>query len=193
MNQNGKFDPKKLHKLNDPDRLIDIPPDYIWDRLDIEKETPEVLVEIGAGTAFFCRAFLEHAEGATIYACDVSDVMLDWVRENVVPVHPGIVPVKTGKDRVPLDDGIADLVYMINLHHELDTPSGTLAEAFRIMKPGAALFIADWKKKEMPDGPPEKIRCSAEKVKEQLINTGFQNVHIDNGLEKHFLITAQTE
>ena len=37
-----KFDPKKLEKLNNRNRLKDIPPDYVWDKLYI-KET-EVLV-----------------------------------------------------------------------------------------------------------------------------------------------------
>jgi len=49
-----KFDPQKLQKLNNPQRLIDIPPDFVRGKLNIE--TAAVLVEIGAGTAFFsCR------------------------------------------------------------------------------------------------------------------------------------------
>jgi hypothetical protein len=31
-----KFDPKKLQKLNNPQRLIDIPPDYIREKLNNE-------------------------------------------------------------------------------------------------------------------------------------------------------------
>jgi len=88
-----KFDPKKLEKLNNRNRLKDIPPDYVWDKLNI-KET-EVLVEIGAGTAFFSVAFFQHAKPWKIYACDVSEVMINWVKENIVPKFPNIIPVKT--------------------------------------------------------------------------------------------------
>lgn len=52
-----KFGPKKLAKLNNPKRLKDIPPDYVWDKLRMEKA--DVPVEIGAGTAFFSIAFLQ--------------------------------------------------------------------------------------------------------------------------------------
>jgi len=38
-----KFDPKKLEKLNSPQRLVDIPPQFVWDKLGMEKA--EVLVE----------------------------------------------------------------------------------------------------------------------------------------------------
>ena len=48
---NNKFDPKKLQKLNNPKRLIDIPPDYVWGKLKME--FPGVFVDLGTGTRFF--------------------------------------------------------------------------------------------------------------------------------------------
>jgi ubiquinone/menaquinone biosynthesis C-methylase UbiE len=188
MHEN-KFDPKKLKKLNDPGRLVDIPPDYIWKRLDVAE--PGVVVEIGAGTAFFGVAFLPYAKGATIYSCDISDTMIQWVEENVRPEHPGIVALKTAETSVPLADGIADLVYMINLHHELDDPQKTIAEAFRLLKPGGAVFVVDWKKKEMPEGPPEKIRYRPETVREQLEQGGFRHLSVYDELPKHFLVVGK--
>ena len=186
---NNKFDPKKLRKLNDPVRLTDIPPEFIWGKLHIDK--PEVLVEIGAGTAFFSIAFLEHFRPSKIYACDVSETMLDWVKENVCPMHPNIIPVKNEEHSVPLDDGIADLVFMINLHHELDNPSLTLKDSHRILKPGGEIFIVDWKKKEMDQGPPAEIRCLPEQVKDELINAGFSSVNAFDELTKHFLVVGR--
>lgn len=184
-----KFDPKKLRKLNDPQRLIDIPPDYIWGKLHIEN--PGVFVEIGAGTAFFSVAFRNKFEPSTLYACDLSEVMVDWVKENVSSKYPNIIPVKTEENSVPLDDGIADLVFMIALHHELDNPSLSLEEAYRILKPGGTIFIVDWKKIDMPEGPPTNIRCLPEHVKEQMANAGFRDVEMYNELQKHFLVVGK--
>ncbi|MBU4318354.1 MAG: class I SAM-dependent methyltransferase [Proteobacteria bacterium] len=184
-----KFDPKKLQKLNNPQRLKDIPPDYVWDKLNIEKAN--VLVEIGAGTAFFSIAFLQNAKASKIYACDVSEVMINWVKENVVPMFPNITPVKTEEHSIPLDDGIADLVFMINLHHELDNPTVTVEEAYRILKLDGKIFVVDWKKKDMPEGPPTKIRCLPEQVKEEMVNAGFKDVDIYNELQKHFLVVGK--
>jgi ubiquinone/menaquinone biosynthesis C-methylase UbiE len=188
MHEN-KFDPEKLQKLNDPQRLIDIPPDYIWSRLGIAK--PDVMVEIGAGTAFFCLAFLRYAEAATIYACDVSEKMIQWVEENICPTHPNIITLKSGETTVPLADGIADLVYMINLHHELDAPDMTVREAFRLLKPGGAVFVVDWKRKDMPQGPPLTIRYVPEAVRGQLKRGGFGRVAVFEELPKHFLVVAK--
>ena len=183
------FDPKKLQKLNNPQRLKDIPPDYVWDKLNIEKA--DVLVEIGAGTAFFSIAFLQHARPSKIYACDVSEVMIHWMKENVVSKYPNIVPVKNEEHAVPLDDAIADVVFMIHLHHELDNPTRIVEEAYRILKPGGNIFIVDWKKVDMAEGPPTRIRCLPEQVKEQLVDSGFKHVNIFSELPKHFLLVGK--
>ena len=184
-----KFDPKKLDKLNDPKRLVDIPPEYIWSKLDLE--SPGVIVEIGAGTGFFSAAILKISGASRIYACDLSEVMINWMKENVIPDHPSIVPVKTEEQYIPLDDETADLVFMINLHHELENPSMTIKESYRILKPGGTIFIVDWKKKEMPEGPPVKIRYLPEQVMEQLKNEGFNKLEIHNDLKKHFLVAGK--
>ncbi|WP_163340388.1 class I SAM-dependent methyltransferase [Desulfopila sp. IMCC35008] len=184
-----KFDPKKLKKLNNPQRLVDIPVTFIADKLNMKK--PEVFVEIGAGTAFFCIAFLDHFKPEKIYACDISTVMLTWIRENVTPHYPEIIPVQTTENSVPLDDNTADLVFMINLHHELDDPSRSLTESYRLLKPGGKICILDWKKEEMTEGPPEKIRCHPEHVNEQLDKSGFKIIQISKELPKHFLVVGE--
>ena len=184
-----KFDVKKLNKLNNPQRLIDIPPEAIWEKLNLA--TPDVIVDIGAGTAFFSIAFHKQSNASTVYACDMSQVMIDWMRENVSPDHPSIVPVKTEEDAVPLDDGVADLVFMINVHHELEDPSRTLQESNRLLKPDGSLFVVDWKKADMPEGPPAERRVLPEQVGKQMALAGFEPVDIYNELPKHFLVVGK--
>ena len=181
-----KFNTKKLQKLNDPRRLTDIPPAYIWDKLNLQN--PDKIVEIGTGTGFFSIAFLQKSKSATLYACDLSATMIDWVRENVAPQYPHIIPLRAEEHAVPLDDGTADLVYMINVHHELEDPMLTLEEAHRIAKPGGKIFIVDWRKDDMDEGPPKEIRYLPETVKDQLRHAGFERVAIYNELPKHFLV-----
>lgn len=186
---NKKFDPKKLKKLNNPQRLKDIPPGYIQNRLNLEE--PEVIVEIGAGTAFFSLALHNQLKSSKTYACDISDIMISWIKENITPEHPDIIPVKNSETSVPLDDGIADLVFMIALHHELDDPALILKESYRLLKPGGKIFIVDWKKEEMNQGPPADIRCLTEQIKDQLIRYQFKDIHIFNEMVKHFLVTGE--
>lgn len=186
-----KFDPQKMQKLNNPQRLIDIPPDYVWGKLNMEKSG--VFVDIGAGTGFFSVAFLQKSKLSTVYACDSSEVMNSWLKANISSEYPNIIPIRAEAHYLPLDDGIADLVFMINLHHELENPSLTVEESNRILKPDGKIFIVDWKKEDMPEGPPGEIRFLPEQVKEQLVTAGFKQVDIYNELKKHFLVVGKKD
>ena len=184
-----KFDVQKLQKLNNPDRLLDIPPEYIWGKINMLN--PAVLVDIGAGTGFFSVPFLNLANGGKLYACDISDTMIEWMQTHICPENPGITPLKMAESRVPLDDDTADLVYMINLHHELENPRAMLAESHRILKNAGKIFIADWKKEEMDEGPPKHIRWAPEQVKEQMTAATFKKIQLFNDLAKHFLLIGE--
>lgn len=184
-----KFDPKKLKKLNNPQRLKDVPVEHILNKLGLEQS--HVFVEIGAGTAFFSIAFLQQAKPSILYACDISKTMLSWIEENVIPDYPLIHPVQNHEASVPLDDEIANLVFTIHLHHELENPGQILDEAFRILRTGGKVLVVDWKKLDMAEGPPTHIRCTPEDVKSQMKNSGFKNIQISNELEKHFFVTGE--
>lgn len=184
-----KFNPNKLAKLNNPQRLDDIPPAFL--RAKLSNQSPQTLVEIGAGTAFFSIALLQELTPQRIYACDLSSTMIDWMRDNVVADYPAIVPIQTTEDQVPLEDGCAELVFMINLHHELHNPVNSLKEGYRLLKPGGEIFIVDWKKQQMPQGPPVEIRATPDEVKIQLQQAGFNQITTYNDLKKQFLVTGR--
>jgi ubiquinone/menaquinone biosynthesis C-methylase UbiE len=184
-----KFDPKKLQKLNNPKRLIDIPPAFIAEKLGNPR--PEVMVDIGAGTGFLTLALRDQLRPQKTYGCDLSQVMLDWMRANVLPQNPDLQLVKTEEDRIPLESEIADLLYMITLHHELHNPNQTLAECHRLLKPGGQIFIVDWKKEEMTEGPSIVIRCTTEEIAVQMSQAGFTGITPYHELAKHFLVVGR--
>jgi ubiquinone/menaquinone biosynthesis C-methylase UbiE len=182
-----RFNPDQLHKLNNPKRLHDVPPDQLWAKTQLQEA--DVLIDIGAGTGFFSIPFVPYAK--KIYACDISDIMLEWLREKICPSYPTIIPVKMETHAVPLPDQLADLVYMINLHHELDGAAALLRECRRLLKDGGKLLVVDWKKQEMAEGPPAGIRCLPAEVKDELLQAGFRNITVDEELAKHFLLVAE--
>ena len=183
-----KFNPKKLQKLNNPERLKDIPPYVIRDIVGLG--SVDVIVDIGAGTGFFSVALLKEFSCQRIYACDLSDDMINWMRENLSEKYPEIIPLKSDETKVPLDSEIADVVVMINLHHELENPDSILKESFRLLRPGGKILIVDWKKEEMDEGPPYEVRCEVDDVAKQLTLAGFENVEIYNTLRKHFIVAG---
>ena len=186
-----KFDIAKLERLNDPGRFDTLPPAVFWDALGAPADARSI-VEIGAGTGLFATRFAELAPGAVVHVADIEPVMLEWMRENRPEVAAGrLAPILADEDHVPLADSSADVVYMINLHHELVSPSVSYAEALRLLRPAGRVMAVDWAPGESPHGPSQHVRVPAEDVADMLRIVGFAQVVVHEGaLPKAWLITA---
>jgi len=184
-----KFDIAKLERLNDPARFESLRPDVMWDALG--RPTPEVVIEIGAGTGLFSGRFAEFAPAAVVYAVDMEPAMIEWMEKHRPEVASGrVIPVLAEETKVPLADSMADLVIMINLHHELAEPDATYSEAYRVLRAQGLLLLVDWRRAETPKGPPLDVRASVEEIRAYLGRAGFSAVQSHGGLEWHELLTA---
>lgn len=185
-----KFDLAKLERLNDPGRFDTLRPAAMWAALG-EPVDASTIVEIGAGTGLFSAKLAELAPEAHVYAADLEPAMLDWMERNRAEVAEGrITPVLAEEVRVPLADGIADLVVMINVHHELANPTATYAEVARLLARGGQLLAVDWDDRETPKGPPRAVRVSAEDAAEFQRQAGLVDVRIHEGLPWHWMVTS---
>jgi len=185
-----RFDPAKLGKLNDVGRLVDLDPDAIWAAFGVPDA--RTAVEIGAGTGMFAREFADRMPEGRLYAVDSEPVMIEWMHEHLDHDLPGdIVVTDADAGAIPLGDTIADLVYSINLHHELDDPTQMLAEAHRLLRPGGTVAIVDWKREATPKGPPIEHRIAAIDIAEQLSAAGFVDVTIHDALKYHSVVTGK--
>jgi ubiquinone/menaquinone biosynthesis C-methylase UbiE len=184
-----KFDIAKIARLDDVGRFDDLDPNVMWQALG--SPSPAAIVDIGAGTGMFARRFARLAPEALVFAVDTEPRMLDWIAEHPDPaVDDRLRPVLSQETTVPLPDGSADLVVMINLHHELADPKATYREALRLLRAGGRLLVVDWARTEMVGGPPQNIRATSEELVAMLGSVGFERADAHQGLPKHSLITA---
>lgn len=185
-----KFDLAKIAKLDDPSRFETLDPDAMWRALG--SPSPRSIVEIGAGTGLFAARFARLAPDAVVYAADIEPAMLEWMRDEREEVAAGrVVPVLSEEGHVPLPDASADLVYMVNLHHELADPEAIHAEALRMLVPGGLLLAVDWAPRETPKGPPLEVRVAGEAAAAVAAAAGFDDVRVHDDLPWHWMVTAR--
>lgn len=185
-----KFDVAKLERLNDKGRFEDLRPEAMWRALG--DPDPQTIVDIGAGTGLFSCRFAEMAPLAHVYAIDIEPIMVRWMMEHrPESLCSRLHPLLGRETAVPLGTGEADLVVMINLHHELADPQGSYQEALRLLRIGGQLLVVDWALGDEHGGPPQRVRASTEQIAGMLTAVGFESVVTHPDLPKHSLLTAR--
>ncbi|KAL0243018.1 hypothetical protein GEMRC1_005581 [Eukaryota sp. GEM-RC1] len=183
------FDPRKLEKLNNPERHHDFPLADIALRYEIS--SPQTIVDVGAGTGFFSICAAECFPNARVLALDISPEMISYMKTHCSISHPHIHPMQISDTDIHLDSTSADLILMVNLHHELPDCSHSLAECYRILRPGKHLLVSDWKMDAGPGGPPRSSRIPVETVRSQLEVAGFECIGVETDFPRNYLIVAQ--
>ncbi len=184
-----KFDMANLEKLNDTSRFDYLRPDVMWSSLG--NPQPRTIIDIGAGTGLFACHFADLAPDAIVYAVDIEPAAVNWMTENEPASGCGRLRPTLGTEHgVPLATGEADLVVMINLHHELVDPVESYQEALRLTQIGGQLLVADWAPGDVNGGPPQHVRVSAEQIAEVARSVGYEEVVVHPGLERHSMVTA---
>ncbi len=147
-----------LAVLESPDRRKTQDPLRVWRHARLR--AGETVVEVGAGTGYFAVPAARRVGGSgRVYAVDLSEDLVALLgerrdRERLPQLHP----VRSSVDRIPLPTGVADVVLLANVLH--DIPSTTLTEAVRLLRPGGRFLNVDWKKIRTPGGPPREIRLT---------------------------------
>lgn len=184
-----RFNPGKLDRLNDPSRILNFPILDILDQLQVNDL--KLVVDLGAGTAFYAKPIAEKFKDCKVIAADISDIMIDWMKEHVIPYFPNIQTLKMEDHTLDIPDQSVDLIFMVNLHHELDSPELTLQESYRVLKNGGFIAISDWRKEPSEKGPSYELRYETEKVIDQLISNGFQLISCHTNYPDNYVVIGK--
>ncbi len=182
--EDKKFNPEFRQKLNDPNRLEKLNPKKIWEFIDYKH--PLSIMDIGAGTAFITAALGNLVPKARIDAFDIEPIMVEEMRSNL-PEYSQITPHLMVENQLPTADDSMDVVWMINLLHELRKPYLLLKEIKRVLKPNGKLLIIDWAKKAeaTESGPPLEHRMDEATITSLMLDADFSNIKTTEDFTDH--------
>jgi len=149
-----KFDPAHADRLENPERLVELPPAHIVELLGLRGD--ETVVDFGAGTGLYALPVAEALPQGRLLAVDEQPALLERLRAKL-PGHPAgarVVPVLAEGGRVPLPDGVADRVFLVNVLHHIDDDPVAQSELARLLRPGGLLLALEYAQMERPVGPP---------------------------------------
>lgn len=147
------------------ERLLD--KDIILKELNIQ--SGQTIIDLGCGNGYMTNYFSKIVgDNGTIYAIDVvpktiNNLQKETQETNIVPILADIT-----KEKIKIADASVDLIYLATVFHiftdEQIKPFQN--EVKRLLKPNGKLAILNIEKKEMPFGPPYRMKVSAEKLKQ---------------------------
>ncbi len=167
-----RFNPDHHEKLDDKERFKWQDPRLLLDWLDLEGN--ETVVDIGAGTGFVARPLAERWPGVTMITVDISPKMKEIVEQRAGAAGlKNIRPLLTDGRTIELADGVANVILLVNVLHELADDPILLAEARRILKRAGQLVLVDWKQDLTPVGPPVEERIGGAAAMELVATYDF--------------------
>jgi ubiquinone/menaquinone biosynthesis C-methylase UbiE len=102
------------------------------------------VVDVGTGTGTLARAALARWPSARVIATDAAEGMVDVARERTAGLAGRVRLVTGPADRLPLEEGCADLVISSFVFQLVPDRRAALREALRILRPGGLLAYVTW-------------------------------------------------
>ncbi|MFN3315536.1 MAG: class I SAM-dependent methyltransferase, partial [Raineya sp.] len=174
MNKN-KFE-TLVERFENPERKQWQKPDEVIKFLG--KLKGKTVVDIGAGTGYF--AFRLAPLAKTVIAADVDERFLEYIqKKNEQLQYKNLLTRKAEYNQAPVQENEADLVFSVNVYHHIENRIAYFSELYKKMKKGSELVIVDFKKGDLPHGPPDNMKIGETQVADELGKAGFKKVKVN--------------
>jgi ubiquinone/menaquinone biosynthesis C-methylase UbiE len=182
------FDINKAARLDIPGRINELKPlELMRNVAQVKKGMVCVDLACGTGTLALPMAELAGVAG-TVYAVDRSAKMLEHLWHKIPPGN--IVTVESDVANTGLDAGIADFCLMAFILHEVEKPELIIAEAARLLKPGARAMVVEWREDKDSPGPSSQVRVKKANLARLFEENGFFNYDFVNWSDNYYAALA---
>lgn len=128
----------------------------------------QTVVDVGCGTGSLLRIVREHQPGTRVIGVDGSAEMIAVAHEQTA--NDTVEYHAADAAELPLDDGCADLVLLLNSLHHFPQPGAALAEVMRILKPGGTVWVGT------DEDVYDMAGWSNGRVRDELSGAGFRRI-----------------
>ncbi|MGE5218620.1 MAG: class I SAM-dependent methyltransferase, partial [Chloroflexota bacterium] len=168
-------DPKAyIGALEDPKRDRYQKPHEVLTALDLKPG--EVVADIGAGSGYFTFLLARHVgETGKVYAVDISPDMILYLNRRIRDLGvTNVASVLADEDDPLLPADSVDRFFFCDSWHHIENQTKYLSVIRKLLKPNGEIVVIDFHKKELPIGPPLRMKVAREDLIKQMEAGGFR-------------------
>ena len=179
--------------------------DEILKELDLNGD--ETFMDAGCGDGHNAIKVLEdYNHKGTVYAVDIYDASIEDMEtykkendvKNLINIEADITEGIPG-----VDDASVDVVLLVNVFHGFKASrklNEAVSELGRIVSDDGKIAIMDYKKWDVPKGPPTQVRSSPKELEEHFARHGLKKTYLNEEIgenipegKSHFFIIFEKE
>jgi ubiquinone/menaquinone biosynthesis C-methylase UbiE len=104
---------------------------------------------------------------------------------------PNVVPILASADNPRLPVGAVDVVLIVDTIHHIDDRINYLRRLRHVLKPRGRVVVIDFKKQDIPVGPPPEHKLARQQIVDELSAAGYRLVSEPGILPYQYFLTFQ--
>ncbi len=159
-------------RFEDPARDAWQKPDEVIAALKLAKTAK--VADIGSATGYFPVRLARAVSKGRVWGVDIEPDMVRYLNARARKEKLGNLWSVLGTASDPLIPEPVDLVLMVDTYHHIGDRTAYLKTLKGYLAKGARLVIIDFKKGELPVGPPDAMKLAAAEVIAEVVPAGYR-------------------
>lgn len=148
------------------------------------------VAEIGAGTGYLLR-YLAAAVGSvgSVLLVEIEPNLVAHMRDRAEREGAGqVVPILGSRDNPRIPAATAEVVLFLDSYHHIDDRIEYMRKLQRALTPDGRVVIVDWRKEELPVGPPVDHKLDRRHVTDEMQRAGYALRAVPLELPYHYVL-----
>jgi ubiquinone/menaquinone biosynthesis C-methylase UbiE len=135
-----------------------------------------MLADIGAGSGYFSFRFSPKVgDSGRVYAVDINpDMILHMNRHIRDKKLKNVITILSAPDDPLLADASVNRFFICNTWHHIGNRPQYIALMKKMLRSGGQVIVVDYKKEQLPVGPPPEMKLGREEVIREMESSGFK-------------------
>jgi precorrin-6B methylase 2 len=167
-------------------------PQLVIDALEIK--TGQTIADLGAGSGYYSfRIAPLVGPSGKVLAIDIEPLMLEAIAQRARREHIGnVVTVRSYAQDPNLAPGSVDLLFMVDVYHELEYPYEVLTKVRAALKPGGRVALIEYRAEDPEVMIKPLHKMSERQVRREMQAAGFKHVKTVRTLPLQHLILFES-